>query len=355
MKYFFYFLFKNIIDLTPFFLWKMVSLYFSKNKILKSLNFINYCNNTSKLIAIWLDFDNYIGDFFSTLNSIELFDKKDIKYYLIVNKKFNGIIEDLNLKNATLIYKSDFIKNDVLNLYNITKFLNENSELNISNIYCLNPLLFPDLILFSYIYGIKNIYKINSRNFVNMKTNSSFINRKSLKWSLFFLSNKNKFDINECSSLNKSSYDLFNELLDVNKINKNSSFDLNNKNKNIICSLGSSRKEKVLKENYIKEIEEKLNPIFVGTKSDLSFYKEWKPQKSELNFSIYELYEYVKNVDVVITYDTGLFHIAKFLNKEIILIVNKDFISYKYMKNYWFGNIDNRNIKIVELPKKYFN
>ncbi len=106
-------------------------------------------------------------------------------------------------------------------------------------------------------------------------------------------------------------------------------------------TIGSSRNEKVLRPELInKVIDNKTlsNTILLGSNSDLKYLDKVKSQIKtkdiNLNKNLIEVFKMVQSANTVISYDTGLFHIAQFLNKDIILILNKDFVSYKYLRNY---------------------
>lgn len=365
----------RIFDALPFFLLKI---FFSKykNKFDNKQNKFSIDSidiNKRIEILIWMDYSGAIGDFFSILKVILEFDKMGKKYSLLVNKKFERIVETLNLKNASIIYKINSLgahysnNNDDLhkniNLIN-TEFMNKKIQCDV--IYYFNGVLLADALIAIDNINYNKIVMLNPKIFLRGK-NSKFIDRNFMGLSLSFLLNKKNFNIeiiNEKELNNKSINFIISYILKINN-NFDSQIKIRNDfndliKSNILISAGASNDSKVLKEvkliSLIDELSLNGKKCFVGSNHDKKFIKNIFPNpeyKFQLNISLMKTFELVQESDIVISYDTGLYHIAGFLNKKIYLIANKNDFAYKYMRNYWMGNQKENEIRII-LPKKFF-
>lgn len=353
----------------PFFIFKIIFPLFWKNSQFKIEHDNSKLENLyDGTILIWLDYSNAIGDFFAILKVLIEFDKLNKKYTLMVSKKFAKIIENLNFKNANIIYKNNSLgthykNNDCINK-SICSIDEEfiNKKLIFDKIYYFNGVLLADALLAIKNIRYNKIYMFDPKIFLRGR-HSKFIDRNHIKLSFFFLINKEKFPmeiIQNKEYKNQSISQIVSHFLGI-KFDQHIENDNIKNNENILISAGASNASKVLHEYKMEEIlnsiDNKKNKIFVGSPHDNQFITNFiKSNKYKFSFdlTIFELFNLVKESNMIITYDTGLYHIAKFWEKNILLILNKNDFAYKYMRNYWIGN-QMPNEKRIILKSNNFN
>lgn len=265
----------------------------------------------------------------------------------MVSRKFFGIIESLNFRNANIIYKenslgSHYQKNGEIdkniNLIN-KEFLNK--KLVFDKIYYFNGILLTDALTAINNIRYNKIFMIDPKIFLRGR-HSKFIDRNHISLSLFYLINMKKFRIEiiknkkyKDASISYIISDFMGVDIDENKL---TNYEINN---DIIISSGASNPTKVLIDYELEKILKfhKLDgrKIFVGSPHDNKFIFNLINSNEYLfysNLTLFELFDLVKKSKMIISYDTGLYHMAKFYEKEILLILNKNDFAYKYMKNY---------------------
>lgn len=357
----------KIFDIIPFFILKIICFPYKKNCSLKFRDNNELISPKVESILIWLDYSNAIGDFFSILKVLIQFDKLNKKYTLIVPKKFTGIVESLNFKNASIVYKDNSLGTHYKNNIDINKSISLIDDEFMSKKLCFDKIYyFNGVLLVDALTAIKNI-KYNKILMIDPKIflrgrHSKFIDRNHIKQSLFYLINKKKFviEIIKNKEYKKRSISfIVSDILGVNvSANKLNNYKTNN---NILISSGASNSTKVLMDYKLEDILNLIsfqkNKIFVGSVHDNKFISNLigNPKyKFYFDLSLFELFNLVKDSDMIISYDTGLYHIAKFYEKEVLLLLNKNDFAYKYMKNYWISERAPNESRFI-FPKKYFN
>lgn len=316
-----------------------------------------------------MDYSNAIGDFFIILKSIIKYDQLGKAYSVLVHKKFKGIIESLNLKNVEIIYKENSLgKHYLKETKNLTssmdKITNEfrNKNLIFDKIFYFNGVLLSDALTALKEISYNELIMIAPRIFLRGE-NSRFIDKNFINLSLFYLSKKDQFKIKIINNDHYNEYSLeeiINDLFCLNDI-KNNIQKYATKNYTVI-SAGASNKTKILRQDHLLKIVKEFactnNKLFVGSDFDKKFIRDIMENRSreynfKLNLELIELFNLVKYSNLVISYDTGLYHMANFLDKKTCLIINESDFAYKYMRKYWLGKVNKGNLRIV-LKRKLF-
>lgn len=331
----------------------------------------------SKKDLIFIDIENAIGDFTIYIRNLIYENSIGNKYDVLINEKFRGILEKLNLTNINIIYK----KNSIGNHYGSAKKVDLNTILNeareikseYNNVYYLCTYIFLDQILFlsqikyNKLIKMKEIYK-------NSHKKTTWWNMKYLGESIYTYSRKSKFRIKSKGNkrmrdihfVDYAYYIMHNQLPEHSLLNINISDVFKNpiEKNTVAVLLDQAKRNKFLKTNYLLEFLDKnyknYNVIFLGMNIDLNkiipnrkFHFKVIDHTTK-NKEVGYLFDEIANVEQVLAFDTCIVHIAAILNKKILLICNEEERIIKYRFNAWLSYSNSNNFKYLKLPKNNF-
>lgn len=380
----------NIIHFV-FFIFKKI--FFPNNKRIKE-------NNASGEFLTICDVQESLGDYINLSHFLKLIDSQNNNLNVFVSSKYKEFNSLLGYKKINFLYKVNnfgdawnLIKNPFSIFLKILKMKKEykNIDKKISKIFiCCEKITLEQLILIyclnpQKIYMLSKHFNFNEIEKYIFNPNDIIIPQVSLYLSRYLLSlffKRIEFIYhNQFSQKNIANicFDSYNQILKTDSEKKFQFTDFSIyfskidiatqenhklKVKNILFMLNRNM-NKTLKLsvlfqilNYINDNFEKINLILVGCNSEEYDYIK---EKINVNFKIIEkigklpmieLVEICNSVDLIISVESSINHIANFLKKRNILIINSDFQTYNYEPWYW--TYANNNNLVITLNKKFF-
>lgn len=361
---------------------------------------------TNNRILLFADCQNAIGDATEIINLLFYINKNikkyNVKFDVIVSSKFKNLLSKYNWNERIhIIYKNmsfgthynlhEHKKNIITTFFKFFAFIfryNKFKKLTLNHHY-------------SYCFSIFPYITIDTQSIISMTDIDQII---FIKWNNFHLidyfsqypiknlaakiiedyRNKIEFvDIRENEYKNKNitqiTYIIINKFLnlkyiDWSKIETDEMLKIvdSNKVKKTEFKIGyliSRIEVKTIRMDYIVSLFNILNNLlnnisieiyFFGTKDENEFLEI---VKNSINFpyvsyigktdKIENLFKYVNEMDLIVTIDSSILHVANTLGKEIILLLNNNSWVYKELNNFYLSWNKNRVTKII-MDKCYF-